>query len=225
MATVSQIPLGFTNPTSFDLADFIVSNSNKDAVSFLESWKSWPQHFNALTGPRASGKSHLLHGWAKESGAVLLLPDVDIAALEPRGLYIIDDIDRRHADGSFVFGDTALFHLYNWLREIDAYMLVTASSPPNMWQRTLPDLISRLGTVPVALIHEPDDELLLSILIKLFSDRQLQVNIEVIHYILSRMERSFEAAQSLVETIDTAALAAQRKVTKALVRECLVQGV
>ena len=56
-------------------------------------------------------------------------------------------------------------------------------------------------------IGEPDDELLAQVLVKLLADRQLAVDDRLIGYIVARMERSLEAAQTIVERLDHLALA------------------
>ena len=58
---------------------------------------------------------------------------------------------------------------------------------------------------------------------KLFRDRQLQVGVEVVDYVLPRMERSLSAAQALGAALDRAALAGQRPITVALARTVLTQ--
>ena len=78
----------------------------------------------------------------------------------------------------------------------------------------LPDLRSRIRALPVAEIFAPDDALLRAVLVKLFADRQLAVEPNVIDYVLVRMERSTEAAQRLVDTADRLALEMQRAVTR-----------
>lgn len=85
----------------------------------------------------------------------------------------------------------------------------------------LPDLRSRLSSVPAVAVGEPDDALFMAVLVKLFSDRQLQVGEDVIRYMTTRMERSFDAARRAVKSIDSAALAARRGITVPLVRETL----
>jgi chromosomal replication initiation ATPase DnaA len=57
--------------------------------------------------------------------------------------------------------------------------------------------------------------------VKLFSDRQLRIDGEIVDYMLARMERSFEAAQRLVAAIDARSLAARRDITVPLVRQVL----
>lgn len=221
MVNARQIPMNLLHPVSFDLSDFIVSASNDGAFRFLMAFAGSDIHFGALVGPAGCGKSHLLHGWGKEQGAISIGPADDLSKLIAGQLYIVDDINQRNKNGEFSFSDDYLFHLYNWTREINATVVVTADSAPSRWERTLPDLVSRLATIQVTTIEQPDDELLLVLLVKLFSDRQLQVNIDVLNYIVSRMERSFSAARLFVDLVDKTALAEKKKITKTLVRGCL----
>lgn len=52
-----------------------------------------------------------------------------------------------------------------------------------------------------------------AVLVKLFSERQLSVSAEVIDYLVTRLERSFEAARDSVAAIDRLSLAERRAVT------------
>ena len=74
-------------------------------------------------------------------------------------------------------------------------------------------------------IEPPDEVLLKAVLVKHFTDRQLVVEPGVIAYIALRMERSMEAAAVIVAAIDRTAMAAHRKVTRALAAEVLAQAV
>jgi chromosomal replication initiation ATPase DnaA len=93
--------------------------------------------------------------------------------------------------------------------------------PPARWPVRLPDLRSRLSAVTAVAIAPPDDTLLAAILVKLFSDRQLRVDREVIDYLLARMERSFGAAERLVGRLDALGLALGRRITVALARRAI----
>ena len=101
------------------------------------------------------------------------------------------------------------------------YTLLTAVSPPPGPGIELPDLRSRLNTAPTAKIEEPDDAVMAAVLIKLFSDRQIRVGADVLQYVLSHMERSFEAARSLVERADVRSLSEHRPVTVPFIRRLL----
>jgi chromosomal replication initiation ATPase DnaA len=85
----------------------------------------------------------------------------------------------------------------------------------------LADLRSRLNTATAVRIGSPDDALMQAVVVKLFADRQLKIDQEVVTYMMARMERSFEAARELVARIDAAALKERRKITVHLVREVL----
>jgi chromosomal replication initiation ATPase DnaA len=91
--------------------------------------------------------------------------------------------------------------------------------PPSRWMVGLADLRSRLNAAPAVAIGRPDDALIGAVLVKLFGDRQLPVDGEVLAYVLARMERSFAAARTLVAALDRAALAAHRGITIPLARE------
>lgn len=221
MVKTRQIPLDLVQPVSFDLADFVVAPCNSDAFTFVERWSDNPFHFGAIVGPDGSGKSHLLGGWSKEHRATVLSPTAQFSDIKQGSLYIIDDIDQLTENGDHAYSDELLFHIFNWAKEQQAKVLVSARKPPNQWGRKLPDLVSRLGTVPNVSIEQPDDQILTVMLVKLFSDRQLQVDLEVINYVLGRMPRTYAAAQQMADDLDRLALAEKRRITKDLARRCL----
>ena len=100
-------------------------------------------------------------------------------------------------------------------------MLLCADAPPARWPIVLPDLRSRLASLPTVGVAPPDDGLLEALLAKLFADRQLAVDRGTVIFIVARMERSFDAARRLVDAIDRAALASQRRPSLGLVREMM----
>ena len=58
-------------------------------------------------------------------------------------------------------------------------------------------------------------------LVKQFSDRQLDVGQDVIAYVVARMDRSFKSARHMVAEIDRLALSEKRAVTIPLVKRVL----
>ena len=86
---------------------------------------------------------------------------------------------------------------------------------------SLADLRSRLLAIPTIAVLPPDEGLIGAILVKLFADRQTIVGEDVLTYLLSRIERSFAAAGSVVDRLDRAALAAGRRITVPLARQVL----
>ena len=117
--------------------------------------------------------------------------------------------------------ERALLRLYNGVVEAQQTLLLTATTVPTRWSMMLPDLVSRMTALAAVGIGKPDDSLLQAILVKQFSDRQLQVRAEVVVYLVNRMERSFETAREIVAVLDEMALDRQRPVTVSLAGEAL----
>ena len=100
-------------------------------------------------------------------------------------------------------------------------MLLTSRAAPGDLEFAVPDLRSRLRALPVVEVHAPDEALLKAVLVKLFADRQLNVEPAVIEFVSVRMERSMAAAARVVAAVDRLALATHRKVTRPLAAEAL----
>jgi len=86
----------------------------------------------------------------------------------------------------------------------------------------IPDLASRLRACPQVALGLPDEHLLRALLVKLFSDRQMRIDVGVIEYCITRMERSFSAARDLVARLDQKSLNEKRAVSPAMVRSILM---
>lgn len=201
---------------------FFVSPSNALAVQRLERWADWPGGKMVLCGPKGSGKSHLAHVWASEAGAIIH-PASDVVedrvgALATADFLVIEDADQIAGNP---IAEAAMFHLYNALQASGARVLLTAGSAPARWGIQLPDLKSRLESLAIVALEEPDDALLSALLVKLFTDRQISVNPELIGYLTSRMPRSADAARTLVDDLDMAALKRKRPITRRLAAEVL----
>jgi chromosomal replication initiation ATPase DnaA len=68
-------------------------------------------------------------------------------------------------------------------------------------------------------LEPPDDALLKAVIFKLGTDRQLVLDESVVSYLASRIERSFAAAQAIVDRLDKEALRQRRPVTRMLAVE------
>lgn len=198
--------------------DFLVSPSNAGAWAVFESWPNWPDRVSLLLGPVGSGKSHLSTIWATRAGARIVaaseLPTLDLPALAT-GPLVLEDADRAPV------AESEMFHLLNLMRERGEYLAITARQWPDAWGLRTRDLLSRLRLAPAIEIGEPDDALVRSVLVKLFIDRQLTVDSSVIEYLALRIERSLDAARSVVETLDREGLSQGRAVTRPMAADVL----
>lgn len=223
MAQSSQIPFDLGHRTAMGRDDFLIAPNNQDAVAWIDLWPDWPAPVLILYGPVASGKSHLAAVWGEKSNAACVhhgtLNDSSIRQIASAAKHVIlEDADKLIGN---VEGEKGLFHLYNLFKEEKRSILLTLSEAPVRRSFALPDLASRLRAAPAVAIREPDDVLLSAILVKLFNDRQLRVGQDVINYIVSHMERSFEEAQRIVEAADQRAMIDKRAVSVPLLREIL----
>jgi chromosomal replication initiation ATPase DnaA len=218
-----QLPFDFEHRPSLSGDDFLISPSNQEAVAWLDKWPDWPSPLLILYGPPGCGKTHLSHVFMASSGAVQLTPelikDFGVASLlNSQQNFVIDD----GKINTFVhLSEVSLFHLYNDLALRGGHMLITAESHPVNWAFKLADLSSRFKAAQAIGIGMPDDNLIKAVLVKLFSDRQVRVEISVIDYITKRMERSLDAARNFVHLANELALVEKKGITLALARQVL----
>ena len=216
---MAQLALNLGHRPALGREDFLVAPCNAEAVAWLDRWPEWPAPALTLYGPAGCGKSHLAQVWRARSAALMMSREELVAAalgerLGEARAAIVEDVDRG-------IEEAALLHLYNMLAERKGHLLLTSREAPARLPLKLADLRSRLVAAPAVLLASPDEALIGALLIKLFADRQLRVGAELVSFLVTRMERSFLAARSLVDALDAAALAAHRPITVPLARQVL----
>lgn len=225
LRNAQQIPLDFEGRSALGREDYLLGPSNEDAVAWIDRWPNWPAPALVINGPAASGKTHLAAVWRDITGAEIIKPEMLISKTAEQisntaERVIFDGIDPWLGDRR---AETTLFHLYNIFKEDQRTFMLTMRMPPAHAEFEIADLASRLRAAPLASIQAPDDMLLGSVLIKLFSDRQLVVGNGVIKYILPRMERSFAAAREIANRADKLALSRKKGISVPLMRDVLTQ--
>lgn len=216
-----QLVLDLPHRPALGADDFLVSACNAAAVRLIDDWPRWPAPMLTLVGPEGSGKSHLANVWRLKTGAGTVAPaDLRHLIREVRdgvGALVLEDLDRGAWD------ERELFHCFNRCREAGISVLATARTPPSRIAAALPDLASRLRSLPSVAIEAPDDALLRAVLLKQFADRQIDVEPRVIAFLAPRMERSMDFARTLVAELDRAGLATQRRITRRLAADVLAR--
>jgi chromosomal replication initiation ATPase DnaA len=218
-----QLVLALDHQPSLSAADFVAAPSNQAALNWIERYPDWPAPLLAVHGPAGSGKTHLLHLWCRRVGAVMPPPETLTAEALPRILGNAHAIGLDFDDGGAPPEEPALLHLYNLMRDRGGHMLIVSRLPVARWTVTLPDLRSRLAAAPSVAIEPPDDALLAAVLGKLFADRQLNPDPDVIAYLVPRIERSLACAGRIVAALDQRALQRKQAITTALARKILDQ--
>lgn len=212
--TPSQFAFRFEHAPSLLREHFEVGASNREAVAVIDAWHSWPQRMYCIYGPPGCGKTHLGHIWAAQTGAAIvdaahLTGDDKVHELIGAQAVVVDNCNA-------CARDDLLFHLFNLALEQEQYMLFLSQTAPAYWPVGLADLMSRLKLMPTVKLEQPDDGVLGRLLKKLFHDRQLEVDDEILSYLVRRMERSGAFAAELVDAIDSLSLSSKRPVTRVL---------
>jgi len=205
-----QLILDLRSIPSMGRNDYFVSDVNKEAVTWLDAWPNWTTFGFIVCGPLGSGKSHLAqvlktlsHGYIIEAKDV---SDQNIDQLSEKKCLIIENIE-------LLTSETLLFHLYNMLLENKNNLMITSKLTMSQISFELPDLKSRLLSLPQVNLGFPDDRLLKNLLIKQFLDKGILVEMDVIEYLIKRIDRSFEAISKLVSKIDFKSLEKAKKIT------------
>jgi chromosomal replication initiation ATPase DnaA len=208
MTDFPQLAFSFPHEPDYAGAPFVAAPSNEAALAWLDRTADWPDRRLALWGEPGCGKTHLLHRWARRTGADWLhgaaLRGVPDAPARPLA---IDD-----ADGAAE--EIALFHLLNAAAEAGLPVLLTGRAAPARWPVRLPDLASRLRAITAVQIAAPDDTLLRVLLGRLLCERRVPVPEPVQDWMLRRLPRQASAMREAAALLDNAQLVAQRPVTR-----------
>ncbi len=218
-----QLSFDLPAKTAHGREDFFVSPANALAVAMISA-TSWPGNKLVLSGPAGSGKTHLAHVWAQETGGRIIqssslqydqVPELSKTAIAVEDVpAIAGDMDQQRT----------LFHLHNLVLAEGNALLMTGRMAPKFWRLPLADLQSRVEGAHHVALDPPDDALLGAVLAKLFLDRQLNPGPDVIAYLVKHMDRSFAVAAQVVEKLDQVALSEKREITRALAVRVLNDG-
>ena len=193
--------------------DFFVSTSNKKAYSFILNNKIDNKKI-LLIGPNKSGKTHLGKIWQKNNNAISYENNFEIILNYKKNIFI-DDFFKN-------INEEKIFHLINHCSINKLTILLTSNKEVFEHNFLLKDLVSRLKTFNLLRINLPDDDLIINLIIKLLHDKQIIIkNKEIFHYILKRIERSYEEIFLLIENIDKLSLEKKRELTIPLIKKLL----
>jgi chromosomal replication initiation ATPase DnaA len=224
---ITQLPLEFPHRPSLGREDFMVAGCNSEAVANIDLWPNWPYFAICIYGPEGCGKTHLANVFAQMVAmhtnhpyripfikANQLNKEMAHTLFEQSPQIVIEDLHN-------LTNQEAMFHLYNTYRDLGGNILFTSNQAPARINFTLPDLRSRMNIVPALEIKAPDDDLLMALLVKLFTDRQITPTPELLEYLLKNMYRSFSYTRKLVEEIDNISLAKKRAISINIAKEAI----
>ena len=213
----------------YEKDDFLVSDSNKEAYKLINRWPNWSSRKIIIFGDSGTGKTHLSRIWQKKTSAIFLNLNkfkkirFDNFFLK-KNIFIIENISNffnkiKKKDKDNL--EKNLLHFYNLIEEKKGYLILTALNSPKFWKINLPDLKSRILSSIIVKINKPNDELLSSVLVKLFLDKQILIDKKIIKFIVYRSERSFTSLQNIVNKIDKQSLITKKKINISFVKKLI----
>jgi len=202
---------------------------SRSATQALERWlgAGLDQKRSAyLWGNAGIGKSHVLQACCDHWGfdtrylpfrdLLQYPPEQVLAGVEQASVIAIDDVD---AIESASHWHEPLFNLFNQSQERGGCLVVAAACAPQRLSRLLPDLRSRLGSLPVFHLPAFSEDHIAALLSLKARAAGLQLSDEVGRYCALRLPRDPRAALGFVEQLDHLSLAQSRAITIPFVRE------
>ena len=227
---MKQLPLRMRSRDSARLASFVVGD-NAQACAALQGFRPSAPLVVWLWGRVGTGKSHLLQaacaaaGERNEPAACIDLALAPSSALlegcDSLGLVCLDGLEAVAADPDW---NAAIFRLHTLLQDGTGRLVVASNAPPASLPFTLPDLRSRLLAADVHQLTELDESGQCEALRLRAASRGLELSEEAALYLVHRLPRDMHSLFAVLDQLDAASLAAQRKLTVPFLRDALEKG-
>jgi len=217
MTSNPQLPLGLALQDSARF-DSYFPGLNREAVQHLQLAASGKgEKLVYVAGAGGVGKTHLLqaacHSASQSDRTSAYLPLQDLLGhaptvledLEQLDLVCLDDVSATagHADW-----EQSLFNLFNRVRAAGSTLLVAGEQRPDLSGFALPDLVSRLGWG-------------VTYTLKALADEDVIAPEDTAQFMLRRFPRDLPTLFALFDTLDTASLIEQRRLTIPFVKSVL----
>ena len=226
----AQLPLLLRWPAQQRFETFVTGTANRIALAVLqEAATTGAAHSVFVSGPAGSGKTHLLLAACAAATAAgrtaqylalgKLMDRVEaIRAFGGSDLLALDDV---HAIAGDAAAEHALFDLYNRCKMEKSTLLFSAAAAPVQVGIALPDLVSRLSACTQVRLAPLDDAQRRDWLRARAQSRGLILDDTVLDWLFAHHARDLSSLAGLLERMDRAALAAQRRITVPFLRALL----
>jgi DnaA family protein len=222
--SMRQLPLGVRWRDGSRFATFVTGLNAQVVRALLDDalTPAW------IWGPTATGKTHLLQATCARAGELgrtaayfPLSEDFPPGALmgcEQLDLVCIDDVQRIAGDAEW---ERALFVLYNAMQENGRRLVFAATRAPAACDWALPDLASRMSAALVFQLRPLSESEQIEVLRLRARARGLELQDDAATYLLRRLPRDLRSLCELLEQLDIASLAANRRLTVPFIRQVL----
>ena len=218
MKDLNQLLLNFKQNQNFNYNDFYVSKSNYYAFQLIEKWPKWEKNILNICGEKYSGKTHLSNIFLNKNGGIKVEEkDINNEIFKKFKLYeniIIDNYNNK-------VDEKLIYSVFNLADQDNKYLIINSINPINKIDFKLNDLKSRSKNCLFAQIENPDDELMFAIILKSFSDRQIQIDKKLIDFITKRIDRSYGKIADFIYKVDELSLKKKKAININIIKEIL----
>jgi len=224
-----QIPLGVRLPDRAVFASFFPAR-NAQALEHARRIAAAPgAGITWLCGPEGAGKTHLLQAICAAAAGHARAGYLPLAELAPLGVGVLEGLPQLAClcldDLGCVIGqldwERALFGLLRELQEAGGHLVVAAPAAPRLMPFSLADLGSRCAAASIFAL-QPLDEREQQEALKLRARlRGVELPEETLQWLQRRVPRDMRSLYGLLDRLDEASLAAQRRLTIPFIREVL----
>ena len=215
---MSQLTFKFPFKTTYSQKDFYVSSNNFAAYRLIEDWPNWSNKWININGPSGCGKSHLAN-ILKIQTKSLYVNAVDfnssfLTKLENFECLIIDNYKNN-------IEEIFLYTTLNQINQLNKYIVINSEISVNNLSVESKDLKSRLSSFTTLKIDLPTDDLLRVIISKAFSDKQIELNVRLLEYIIKNIDRSYEKVFKFIKDVDNESLSIGKPININLIKKIL----
>ena len=218
MKNLNQLLLNFNHKQNFNNNDFYVSESNYYAYKLIEKWPKWEKNILNIYGEKFSGKTHLANIFiSKNKGIKINENEINNDIFKKFKLYeniIIDNFN-------YECDEKLMYSIFNIVDQDNKYLIINSIKPINEFNFNLEDLKSRSKNCLFAKIDSPDDEMIFAIILKNFSDRQIQIDKKLIDFIIKRIDRSYGKIADFIYKVDELSLKKKKAIDLKIIKEIL----
>lgn len=224
---MKQLTLGVQLKERATFASFLTAR-NAELVEHLRHVAAkTPPGSTWIAGPHAAGKSHLLQAVCAAAGPrarAAYLPLESLLPFGPGALEGAENLDVACFDDvQTVAGlddwERKLFELWHRALERGSTLVFAARENPAHVEFGLPDLKSRLASSAVFAVRELNDEEQIEALNLRAHLRGFELPAETAKFLQRRFPRDMRTLCDVLDTLDDAAFAAQRRLTVPFIRE------
>ncbi len=215
---MNQLVFKFPFKTTYYEKDFFVSANNFEAYKLIENWPKWPDKKINIFGPSGCGKTHLINILSKK----LKLLSVNANKFDEKINKLVEKFDciviENYKEN---INENLLYSFINHVLQLNKVIIINSLKNIKNSRINLIDLKSRLDSFMEIQISLPTDDLIRVIILKTFSDKQIDLNNKNLEFIIKNIERSYEKIFKFTKDIDNLSLSTGKSININLIKKVL----